>query len=286
MQISKSQFSTVVADILCLAAVGIPILLLKYLGQAAKKGFFCSDDSLRHPYFDSTIPTTVNVSVSYGIPLTIILLTHISQLCCGRTNTLRSVIRNTYQDCIFFILGVFTVQLLSGVCKLSSGRLRPHFIAVCRPDIEFTSQICGTWDNPVYVTNFTCSGNSDLFPNESTRTHRIRESRLSFLSGHTSLACYGMTFGVFFLQTRTKKIRASTLAVGLLQAMMMIYATYCSLSRVADNKHHPTDVGAGAVLGSALALGIVYCASRRDRAKYTTGSDSNRRVTEIESKVP
>ena len=111
MQISKSQFSTVVADILCLAAVGIPILLLKYLGQAAKKGFFCSDDSLRHPYFDSTIPTTVNVSVSYGIPLTIILLTHISQLCCGRTNTLRSVIRNTYQDCIFFILGVFTVQV-------------------------------------------------------------------------------------------------------------------------------------------------------------------------------
>ena len=138
---------------------------------------------------------------------------------CPVNNLFLNIDTRASQALVVLDLSDLTIwlQLLSGVCKLRSGRLRPHFIAVCRPDIEFTSQICGTWNNPVYVTNFTCSGNSDLFPNESTRTHRIRESRLSFLSGHTSLACYGMTFGVFFLQTRTKKIRASTLAVGLLQ---------------------------------------------------------------------
>ena len=66
-----------------------------------------------------------------------------------------------------------------------------------------------------------------------------------------------------------------------------MYATYCSLSRISDNKHHPTDVVAGIILGLTHALGILYfyVSGRRDGAKYTV-SDSKRVSVEMESKVP
>ena len=38
----------------------------------------------------------------------------------------------------------------------------------------------------------------------------------------------------------------------------MVYAVLVSISRVTDNKHHPTDVLAGALLGLALALLALY----------------------------
>ena len=103
--------------------------------------------------------------------------------------------------------------MLNNVIKFSVGRLRPHFLDVCKPDIDvshylittpredyynvntvkycfqFTDEtICGTILDPEYVTNFTCAGNSALFPDESEREARIREARLSFLSGHASLS--------------------------------------------------------------------------------------------------
>ena len=36
--------------------------------------------------------------------------------------------------------------------------------------------------------------------------------------------------------------------------MLVVYAVAVSISRVTDNKHHPTDVVAGAVLGLTTAL--------------------------------
>ena len=48
----------------------------------------------------------------------------------------------------------------------------------------------------------------------------------------------------------------------------MVYAVVVSISRVTDNKHHPTDVLAGAVLGltiASLALCRLGLASKDDR---------------------
>ena len=38
----------------------------------------------------------------------------------------------------------------------------------------------------------------------------------------------------------------------------MVYAVLVSISRVTDNKHHPTDVLAGALLGLAVAFLSLY----------------------------
>ena len=42
-----------------------------------------------------------------------------------------------------------------------------------------------------------------------------------------------------------------------MQVLTVLYAVVVSISRVTDNKHHPTDVLAGAVLGLTIAgLGL------------------------------
>ena len=109
---SKSLASILLVDLLCLSAVGIPLLLLKYLMQPNFLGFFCSDESLRYPYSPSTIPTVVNVSVSYGIPLLLIVFINVSTLWISSSGSgIRSVMKKIYNNATIFLFGVFSVQV-------------------------------------------------------------------------------------------------------------------------------------------------------------------------------
>ena len=47
--------------------------------------------------------------------------------------------------------------------------------------------------------------------------------------------------------------------------MVVVYAVGVSISRVTDNKHHPTDVLAGAVLGLTVALLSLFRLGRDSR---------------------
>jgi hypothetical protein len=40
--------------------------------------------------------------------------------------------------------------------------------------------------------------------------------------------------------------------------LCVLYAIFTAISRITDHKHHPTDVMAGAVLGSVLAAATVH----------------------------
>ena len=99
--------------------------------------------------------------------------------------------------------------MVSGLCKVTAGRLRPHFLSVCQPTIQHNAT-CGSWDRPEYVTNFTCLGNPSLFPSPEEMESRVRETRLSFLSGHASLSWYGAVFCAGYLRLETSKERSLT----------------------------------------------------------------------------
>lgn len=81
----------------------------------------------------------------------------------------------------------------------------------------------------------------------------IEESRLSFPSGHSSLGFYSMVFLIFFIQ-HTWKCSRLGLMPRLVQLCLFILAVFIALSRIVDNKHHPTDVLAGTTLGVLAAL--------------------------------
>ena len=91
------------------------------------------------------------------------------------------------------------------------------------------TKICGTAKKPIYVRHYTCNGNTDLFPEEDEMKARIREARLSFLSGHASLSWYGMTWAAGYLYMMASVHHRFTLPIGVAQVG---YESYPCLHRL------------------------------------------------------
>lgn len=51
-----------------------------------------------------------------------------------------------------FLFGCAVSQSFTDIAKVSVGRMRPHFIDVCRPDFSTINCSLG------YITNYTCAG--------------------------------------------------------------------------------------------------------------------------------
>lgn len=51
-----------------------------------------------------------------------------------------------------FLFGCAVSQSFTDIAKVSVGRMRPHFIDVCKPDFSTIDCSLG------YITNYTCTG--------------------------------------------------------------------------------------------------------------------------------
>lgn len=106
---------------------------------------------------------------------------------------LRLYSRNLYCRLIVWFFGSLCSELLTDISKFTAGRLRPHFIGVCRPQIDGNvydqnslGEYCRNHDPYRYITDYVCSGEPS----------RQRDIRLSFLSGHSSYSAFSATFAV------------------------------------------------------------------------------------------
>jgi phosphatidate phosphatase len=97
-----------------------------------------------------------------------------------------------------------------------------------------------------YIENFTCE-------NPESTPRMLKEMRLSFPSGHSSFSAYTMIFCAIYLQARMSW-RGSQLLRHFLQFLLIMLAWYTALSRISDYKHHWSDVLAGSILGSLVAV--------------------------------
>ena len=67
--------------------------------------------------------------------------------------SLRKYIKTCYQLLIPFYFGAGVSQLTTDIAKYSIGRLRPHFITVCQPNINSCTSSTG------YIEEDVCTGN-------------------------------------------------------------------------------------------------------------------------------
>ncbi|KAK0139848.1 Phospholipid phosphatase 1 [Merluccius polli] len=232
-------------DATCLAFVGLPFFILTPQHKPFKRGFFCNDDSIRFPLKEDTISYQLLGGVM--IPFTLIVIV------CGEC-------LSVYMSCIKKpealgsqrLPGVHLqkrglLQSLTDIAKATIGRLRPHFLAACKP----------VWDqinckSGGYIENFTCTGDAE----------RVDEARLSFYSGHSSFSMYCMLFLVLYIQARLKSEWARLLRPTI-QFFLLATAVYVGLSRVSDYMHHWSDVLVGLVQGAVMAvLTAVFVADR------------------------
>ncbi|XP_070688711.1 phospholipid phosphatase 3 isoform X2 [Pempheris klunzingeri] len=236
-------------DIFCLLLAMLPSLVLHRTSiRPYQRGLYCSDSSLAYPYKRSTVPSSVLTSVGLTLPAVSIVIGE-----CFRIHQLhegtKSFVGNPYVAALYKQMGVFLFgcavsQSFTDIAKVSVGRMRPHFLDVCKPD--FSTIDCSQG----YITNYTCSGeDSD-----------VQEARKSFFSGHASFSMFTMLYLAFYLQSRFTW-RGARLLRPLLQFTLLMMAFYTGLSRVSDHKHHPTDVLAGFVQGALVAYCIVFYVS-------------------------
>ncbi|RXM98892.1 Lipid phosphate phosphohydrolase 3 [Acipenser ruthenus] len=231
-------------DLFCLILAGLPFLIIETSTiKPYQRGFYCNDESIRYPYKNGdTISDGLLSAAGILIAVLSIIIGECYRICYLKESS-RSFINNLYVSTLYkqvgvFIFGCAISQSFTDIAKVSVGRMRPHFLAVCKPD--FTTINCSLG----YIDNYSCLGDES----------KIQEARKSFFSGHASFSMYTMLYLTFYLQSRFTW-RGARLLRPLLQFTLIMMAFYTGLSRVSDHKHHPTDILAGFAQGALVA----YC---------------------------
>lgn len=168
--------------------MALPFFILTPQHSPFKRGFFCSDESIRYPLKEDTIsyqllggvmiPSTLivvskrlNVTFNSRLfkkKLTIMVHSLLLQIICGEClSVYMSRLKNPsvgtkYVACIYkavgsYVFGAGASQSLTDIAKYSIGRLRPNFLAVCKLKWEHIDCQSGG-----YIENFTCTGDSFL----------------------------------------------------------------------------------------------------------------------------
>ncbi|XP_069498213.1 phospholipid phosphatase 3 isoform X1 [Ambystoma mexicanum] len=247
---SSKKVVMICLDVFCLLMAGLPFLVIETSTiQPYRRGFYCDDQSIKYP---SKPGETINDAVlcAAGILIAILAIItgefyrifYLKERC-------HSFIQNPYIAALYKQVGCFAFgcaisQSFTDIAKVSVGRLRPHFLAVCNPD--FTKVNCSLG----YVEDYECRESES----------KVTEARKSFYSGHASFSMYTMLYLMLYLQARFTW-RGARLLRPLLQFTLLMLAFYTGLSRVSDHKHHPSDVLAGFVQGALVAYCIVFYVS-------------------------
>ncbi|KAK9497329.1 hypothetical protein O3M35_004668 [Rhynocoris fuscipes] len=246
---SPNIIKKIIFDFICLAIVALPILIFKLFGVPYERGFFCDDESIMFPYKSSTVPNIAMYIIGIGFPVCFMIFSErlavrdttderLHNYLFGRRIPLW--VTNSYKIVGVFLFGAACSQLTTDIAKYMIGRLRPHFIDVCNPDID-----CKLPANQFrYITEFTC---------RPTDPSLLKDARLSFPSGHSSFSAYTMVYLAIYVHAKLKW-NGCYLLKNLLEFACISIAWMVGLSRVTDYKHHWTDVTAGFIIGTITAI--------------------------------
>ncbi|EDW70290.1 putative phosphatidate phosphatase [Drosophila virilis] len=209
-----------------------------------KRGFFCSDLSLRYPYHECTITVPMLLVMMLLLPMLFICVVEIMRSC--RHLRMRQYLRNLWRAQATFSFGFIATFLTTELAKHVVGRLRPHFYNACQPRLPDGTGCADTQNAEIYMQQFYCS-------NRNLSAQQIRELHVSFPSAHSSLSFYSMCLLAFYVHSVWQGRGSMRVMRHILQFLLLMAAWYISLSRVADYWHHWSDVLAGALLGVVYA---------------------------------
>ncbi|KAM9310865.1 phospholipid phosphatase 3-like [Gastrophryne carolinensis] len=248
-----SKKSLVLLDLLCLCVVSVPFVICEFgLVGPVRRGFFCDDNSIRFPATkEETISDTMLISVGILITTLSIVLgecLRVSKLRRSESSPREGYLSNIYRQILPFLFGSALGQSLTNAAKLSAGRLRPNFLAICQP----VGLNCTTG----FVEEYECSGSPSA----------VTEARKSFYSGHASFAMYSMLYLAFYVQVRMRWSGARLLRP-LVQFVLILVALYTGFTRISDHRHHPSDVAIGFLQGAIVAYWVAFHISDLFRRK-------------------
>ncbi|XP_051553839.1 phospholipid phosphatase 3-like isoform X2 [Myxocyprinus asiaticus] len=229
-----------------LSVAALPFLIIECGSvKPYRRGFYCSDESIKYP---AKHRDTISDGVLSAVGILIVILS----ITIGESYRIRylhkssnAFVGNPYISVLYkqvgvFIFGCAVSQSFTDIAKVSVGRLRPHFLDVCRPDLASVNCSMG------YITEYRCTGDDG----------KVQEARKSFFSGHASFSMYTMLYLASRMSWRGARVLRP-----LVQFTLLMMTFYTGLSRVSDHKHHPTDILAGFAQGALVANSTVFYVS-------------------------
>ncbi|XP_023168181.2 putative phosphatidate phosphatase [Drosophila hydei] len=242
-------------ELLIIVVLTIPIYICEFAVEPVRRGFFCDDESIRYPFQDNTVTPVMLGVLAGGLPfLTFVIVEYVSSMRAGELSSTVELLGwhlsawyvELGRQLTYFGFGLLLTFDATEVGKYTIGRLRPHFMAVCQPQLNDGSLCSDLINLHRYVEDYECAG-------EGFTVADIRQARLSFPSGHSSIGFYSLLYTALYLQ-RKLTWRSSKLMRYFLQFVLIMLAWYTALSRVMDSWHHWSDVLTGSLLGIVGAL--------------------------------
>ncbi|KAF4014704.1 hypothetical protein G4228_006490 [Cervus hanglu yarkandensis] len=185
----------VALDLFCLMLVSLPIVLSETgLLEPHIQGFFCNDTTIQYPRMAHyIIEDSALMKMGFFISIFTISLGELIRV-RGLQLSSPAFMSSTYVAMIYkqlgaFIFGSLASFSLTSIAKMTTGQLRPHFLATCLPDP--TSFDCENG----YITNYSCTGHpEDVLDARRVGGQGGEPRRMSFYSENASLGMYCMVY--------------------------------------------------------------------------------------------
>ncbi|XP_692261.7 phospholipid phosphatase 2 [Danio rerio] len=234
-ELKKNRMFIVLMDLLCVAVVAMPFIIMTIMYRPYHRGVYCNDETIQYPYRPDTISHKMMAAVTISCSVIIIISGEAYLVYTKRLYSNSDF--NQYAAALYKVVGTFLFgacvsQSLTDMAKYTIGRLRPNFMSVCAP------AVCEG-----YMLEINCTGNA----------RNVTESRLSFYSGHSSFGMYCMLFLALYVQARLASKWARLLRPTI-QFFLVAFAIYVGYTRVSDYKHHWSDVVVGLLQGALVAV--------------------------------
>jgi diacylglycerol diphosphate phosphatase/phosphatidate phosphatase len=161
------------------------------------------------------------------------------------------------------LYSLITAAVFQVMLKCLIGGLRPHFLAVCDPEVPPFGKQAGTGWTSITYDRSICRGDKD----------KIDDSLESFPSGHSAAAFAGFIYLFLYLNAKLKVFANYHPSHWKLIAVYapVLGATLIAGALTIDEFHNWYDVVAGAIIGTAMALSayrIVYASVWDFRFKH------------------
>jgi len=227
----------------------IILITFQFLSRNVQRGFICGDPSLSLNRKPDTVSNVLLVIWGASPPL--ILL--ISEMCFNYDKSVkfRVCMKKSWRNVAYlthhYLIDMSLMHLLVMCAKFFTGSHRPHFFETCKPDKMFNCTL-GT-----FVSDYKCTNTETNFLN-------IYDASMSFFSGHAATCVFSCFFIIWYIQRRVKQ--SSLILTPFLQASLICFSYFGSISRVFDQRHHWWDVLAGCIVGLLASYHTCYVLSK------------------------
>lgn len=219
-----------VSYILDWATVGALVAYYAVIGRNIEpfhRQFLATDPRISHPYGKEQVPTLVLIVLVIGSPL--IVLAVLSYM---KFRSQRKYIELTL---VAFMMSLSINGVVVDFLKKAVANHRPDFLSRCVPDL----------------TAIELNGLMSVSSCTSPYGHAVvLEGLRSTPSGHASLSFGGLLFVSLFVFHHFK---INKMHLKILAGLLVILATYISLTRTQDYRHHYLDIILGALVGSLIS---------------------------------